>query len=81
MAKAATEMKTVVEETVTLTLSKEEAEVVMTLAGSVTGSSETSPRKHADSVYYALSAEGLTARYRRHLDGMRFLDQPKVRTW
>ncbi|MFI2909442.1 hypothetical protein ACG2OD_14450 [Streptomyces sp. PDY-4] len=61
----------------TLTLSKEEAEVVMTLVGSVTGSTEKSPRKHADSVYYALSAEGITAAFRRHLDGFRFMERPK----
>ena len=50
MASATKETTTVI----TLTLTQEEADVVRTLCGNVVGCSETTQRKHADSVYNSL---------------------------
>lgn len=83
MAKAVETRKSVTTETVTLTLSKEEAEALATLTGSIIGDSENGPRKHTDAVYYALSRQGITARYRGHLEpgAIRLLTKPKPKPY
>jgi non-ribosomal peptide synthetase component E (peptide arylation enzyme) len=64
-----------------LTLSKDEALAVMVLVGNVTGSSQDSPRKHADAVYAALYKAGLSVvgtDLQRQLQGsIRFNVSPK----
>jgi len=60
MAKA--EKTTVTTETITLTLSMEEAEVLRAVTGAVSG---VSPRRNAsDRVYYALEDAGVESNYR-----------------
>lgn len=46
-------------DTFIMTLSREEAEAIHLLVGSVTGSSTKSPRKYTRDIYYALSGVGL----------------------
>lgn len=55
--KTVTEKKTVAE--VTLTLSREEAELLKLVTGSVSGAPEFIGRKHSSAVYYALSRAGV----------------------
>jgi len=64
---------------VTLTLTGPEARVLHALAGSVTGSSEHSPRKHADAIWTALGVAGISSYTERQLfkhDTMHFRDYP-----
>ncbi len=68
----------------TLTLTQDEAETLMSIVGSVSGDSKDSPRKHADAVYYALQGQGLSAKYRKQVQGtMRLLKKPTpdLYTW
>lgn len=83
MATAEKIEKKTIEETVTLTLSREEAETVMTLVGLVGGDSAASaPRKHAGSVYRALLGQGIDAAYTSYVDGQTtFLNKPTPRYW
>lgn len=50
--------KTVVEETVTLTMSREHAETLTAVLGKVGGNRETSPREHTEEILDALVAKG-----------------------
>lgn len=61
MAKARTETKTVVTETVLLELSPEEAETLLAIMGKVAGSTTLSPRKHTDAVSSALHSAGVSS--------------------
>ncbi|MGW6597894.1 hypothetical protein [Streptomyces sp. NPDC055036] len=65
----------------TLTLSKEEAEALMVLTGSISGDGSLSPRKHTDAVYRALSRAGVVTWDKpvaRQLSStMRWLTDPK----
>ncbi|MFD7605171.1 hypothetical protein ACFWAN_32650 [Streptomyces mirabilis] len=67
---------------ITLTLSQEEADVLMALVGNVTGDSYASPRKHTDAVYTALSRAGVTTYgkpYIKQMSGnLRWLIEPKT---
>lgn len=54
MAEAQKTVKVVKTETVTLTLSKDEAEALVAVVGNVTGHGSNSPRKHTDAIYRAL---------------------------
>lgn len=62
-AKRTIENQTVTEkqavEEVTLTLSREEAEVLYIVTGNISGPQETKGRKAVSSVYYALSRAGI----------------------
>lgn len=78
MAEANKNTKTVVEKSYTLTLSEEEAQAILVLTGNVSGSSLTGPRKHADSVYWALSGQGVDNKFQKHYEGTaRFRSNPR----
>ncbi|MFC8099420.1 hypothetical protein [Streptomyces sp. NPDC057363] len=79
MATAEKQTKTITKTDVTLTLSLDEAEMVMSLTGMVVGNSETGPRKQTDAIYHALSRAGVTAGYKRHIEAgvIKMLDKPK----
>jgi hypothetical protein len=47
-------MVTVDEENIVLELSRAEAETLFYIAGTITGSPDSSRRKHTDAIYYAL---------------------------
>ncbi|MGW0087832.1 hypothetical protein ACWDWS_02255 [Streptomyces sp. NPDC003328] len=53
----------------TLELTKEEAELILTLTGNILGDRHASPRKHSDSVYYALKQAGVKLAFQGHLSG------------
>jgi hypothetical protein len=79
MAKAQKLEKTIIEETVTLTLTKEEAQALLAVTGLISGSTE-SPRKHTSAVHFALVGAGVRDAFSRHLEsgsGMRFLASPR----
>lgn len=79
MAKAETSTQAVIKKKVTLTLSEEEAQVLMTLTGMCTGDFDESPRKHSDNVYDALQKAGISAAYLKYAQGsIRFLTKPKL---
>ncbi|MEU9404758.1 hypothetical protein AB0E08_03445 [Streptomyces sp. NPDC048281] len=67
---------------VTLTLSHEEAEVLLALVGNLTGDSVNSPRKHTDAVYYALSGAGVSSYGKPYakqmLGNLKWLNEPKA---
>jgi len=76
MAKATVKQAEVV---VTLTLTSLEARALHALVGSVTGSSERSPRKHTDAIWAALGEAGVESRAERRLFGdgyITFKDYP-----
>jgi hypothetical protein len=54
----------------TLTLTKAEAEALGALLGSVSGSTEDTPRKHTDAAYWALAKAGVdTSKEAKRLSG------------
>jgi hypothetical protein len=59
MAEATTQVRTIREKTVNLTLSTDEAETLMAILAKVGGHRERSPRKHVEAVTVALSKAGL----------------------
>lgn len=77
--KVVTEKKNV--PTITLTLSKEEAEALYALVGNISGDGQGSPREHTDSVFYALSGAGVSIYGKPILKQMsgslRWLSEPK----
>lgn len=68
MAEAKKTEKKTVEETITLTLSREEAEALLTVTGSIGGSQKTA-RKHTSAVYYALLDLGISAKFNKYKSG------------
>jgi hypothetical protein len=54
-----THTRTVSEVKVTITLTSEEAEALAAVVGSVGGDIESTPRKHTDAVFWALSKAGV----------------------
>ncbi|MGW4446465.1 hypothetical protein [Streptomyces sp. NPDC004682] len=68
MAEAKKIEKTVVDG-ITLTLTPDEAAVLLSLTGNVIGDRYASPRKHADAVYYALKKTGAETKFNKNLSG------------
>ncbi|MFC4501732.1 MULTISPECIES: hypothetical protein [Streptomyces] len=67
---------------ITLTLTPEEAEIVLTLTGNLQGDRVSSPRKFADKVYYALNAAGVKPTFQAHLSGsLRLTNSPKISSY
>jgi hypothetical protein len=59
MAEATKQIRTVKHESVTLTLSAEEAEVIMAVGAKIGGDRHGSPRKHYESIVSALAKAGV----------------------
>ncbi|MEU3278177.1 hypothetical protein [Streptomyces antibioticus] len=81
MAKAEKIEKKIIEKTITLTLSQEEAEALLAVVGRVTGSND-SPRKHTGAVYSALGNAGISGNARKYFEDpaatLHFRDTPRL---
>lgn len=75
MAEAKQSTKTVVESVITLTLTKEEAEMLIVLASYLGGPIKTSPRKVYVGIADALIAAGVTTSFNSRSSVTRYIDR------